>query len=831
MNWLTRLFIRRRPEALQVARSWRGLEGLSGDLRFAARTLGKNPGFATIAIFTLALGIGANTAIFSVVNAALLRSLPFRQASRIVDISARSTLFDFSNLGVSLPDIADIQSTAQSFDALAPYQTSYKELAGYGKPERIESAEVSANFLPVLGIQLLYGRAFTSSDMEPGNRAIIIGHSLWRERFGGDPEAVGKTLMVDGQLRTIVGVLPALQQLGFATDCQLWTPFIPSEEDLTKRDNHSFSVIATLKPGTSLEKAQKELDVISSRLAAAYPDADKGWSLHATPLKRLLVGDANTPLAILFCAVGFILLIACANVSNLFLSRGWARRREFAVRAAIGASRGALLRQVGTECVLVALAGGSCAFLVAMWAVQALRAVLPPEIPRIQNLRVDSEVGWFTLGVSLLAALLSGIAPAILISHQDVNVAIKEAHLGMQTKRRHNFFRQSLVVAEIALASILLIGATLAVQSFAKILQVNPGFRPDHLLTMRMDFPQFRFATTDQAIAFIQQVLEGTRATPGIESASASLVYPLGDEVAETTFETQETAKDPRAGQQSALGNRVAPGFFRTFGIPLLAGRDFGSRDVKDSSPAFIVNETLARKFFGSTDVVGRLISTRRESGHPVWGEIVGVCGNVRQLDPGAEPKAEVYAPFYQTRLATGAYLVARTGPDPMALVPAIEDRIWAVDKNQPITDIKTANSRISEVNATPRSQSVLLGTFGALGVLLALIGVYGVMSYFVSQQTREIGIRMALGADASGILHLVLAHGLRLTVTGLMIGVTGALTLTRFMRSLLFGISATDPATFIAVTVLLTMVAVGACYIPARRAMRLDPMVALRYE
>jgi putative ABC transport system permease protein len=813
------------------ARCKASVERLFLDVRYALRVLRKTPGFTLVGVLTLALGIGANTAIFSVVNSALLRSLPFRHASRIVDISARSTVFDFSNLGLSLPDIADIRASARSFEALAVYQTSSKELAGYGRPELLESAEVSPDILLILGIGPLCGRAFTSSDMQPGSRAVMIGYSLWRERFGGNASAVGRTLMVDGQPRTIIGVLPAQPQLGFVTDFQLWAPFVPSEEDLAARSNHAVSVLAMLKANTKMERAQNELDTIAARLATDYPEADKGWSLHATSLKKLLVGDAWTPLAILFCAVGFILLIACANVSNLFLSRGWARRRELAVRAAIGASRGALLRQLGVECALVALAGGACAFLVAMWTVQGFRAVLPPEIPRMQELRVDSGVGWFTLGASLLAALLSGLAPALLITRQDVNVAIKEGGMGTRVKAGHNFFRQILVVGEIALASVLLIGATLAVQSFAKMLGVNPGFRPDHLITMRMDFPHFRFATAGQAISFVQQILDASRGIPGVESASASLVYPLGDEVAETTFETEESANDPRAGQQSALSNRVAPDFFRTFGIPLLAGRDFNTRDNQANSPVFIVNETLARKCFGSTDVIGKRLSTRRESGHPVWGEIIGVAGNVRQLDPGAEPKAEVYVPFYQTRLATGVYLVARTKPDPMGIVSAIEDRIWSVDKNQPITDIKTANARIAEVNATPRSQSVLLAIFGALGVVLALIGVYGVMSYFVSQQTREIGIRMALGAGPFGILRLILAQGLRLTLVGVGIGVSGSLVLTRFMRSLLFGISAADPLTYISVAVLVSLVALCACYIPARRGMRVDPMVALRYE
>ena len=804
-------------------------ERILRDVRFGLRMLRKSPGFTVAAVLTLALGIGANSTVFSVVNAGLLRALPFPQESRLVDISARSTLFDFPNLGVSLPDIADIHTNAQSFRLLGTYQSTSKELAGYGQPERVETAEVSTEIIPILDIKPLYGRAFTLPDMQKGSRAIMVGYSLWREHLGADPNAVGKTLMVDGEARTIVGILPRQPKLGFITDFQLWTPLTPSDEDRAARGNHAFSVLAKLGPGARLQQAQKELEVIGARLAAEYPDADKGWSLQAVSLKSYLVGDAATPLGILFCAVSLILLIACANVSNLFLSRGWGRRREFAIRTAIGASRGALLRQLGVECVLVALAGGACALLAAVWTVRGLRAVLPPEIPRLDELRVDWEMVWFTLGTALLAALLSALAPALLASRQDVNAVMNESDV--RTRTGHDLFRQALVAGEIALALVLLIGATLAVRSFAKILRVNPGFRADHLITMHMEFPQFRFATTEKAIAFVQQVLEGSRSVPGVKSASASLVYPLGDSVGETTFGIEESGEDPHAEPRSALGNQVAPEYFRTFGIPLVSGRDFNSGDTKASAPVFIVNQTLARKFFGSGAAVGKRLWTNRKSGRPVWGEIVGVVGDVRQLDPGAEAKAEVYAPLYQTALATGVYLALRTTPEPASTVSAIESRVWSIDKNQPITDIQTASARIAEVNATPRSQSLLLSIFGGLGLTLALVGVYGVMTYFVSQQTREIGIRMALGADASVILRSVLAQGLRLTVIGTVIGIAGSLALTRFLRAYLFGISATDAITFVSVTAMLGAIAVSACYIPARRAARVDPMVTLRSE
>jgi putative ABC transport system permease protein len=806
-------------------------ESISRDVRFGLRMLRKSPGFTVTAVLTLALGIAANSTVFSVINAGLLHSLPFRNASRLVDVSARSTIFDFPNLGLSWPDIGDVRTGARSLQGLATYRTANRELAGYGQAERIESAEVSAEVLPMLGIQPLYGRAFTSPDMEQGSLAVMVGYSLWRERLGGDPNAVGKTLLVDGQARAIIGVLPRMPELGFITDFQLWTPLIPSVEDRAARNNHGFSVLAMLRPGATLEQAQSELAVIAARLAREYPDADKGWSLRAASLKNYLLGDATAPLAILFCAVSFILLIACANVSNLFVTRGWGRRREFAIRAAIGASRRALLRQLSIECLLVALLGGLCALLAELWTVHGLRRVLPAEIPRLDELKFDSQVVWFTLGASLLAALVAALAPVLLAFREDVNTILKEGEARTRSTAGHDLFRQSLVVGEIALALVLVIGATLAVRSFAKILAVNPGFRSDHLILMHMDFPHFRFSTAEKAIGFVQQILDRSRSLTGVESASASLVYPLGDAVGETTFETEESVKDPQAGPQSALGNRVAPDFFRTFGIPLLAGRDFRPADTKTSAPVYIVNRTLARKSFGSENVVGKRLSTRRDSGHPVWGEIVGVAGDVRQLDPGAEPKAEVYAAFYQTALPTGVYLVARTRPDPTTVVTAIEDRIWSIAKDQPITDIKTASARIAEVNATPRSQSVLLSIFAALGLVLALIGVYGVISYFVSQQTREIGIRMALGADRSTILRSVLAHGLRLTFLGVAIGTTGSLALTRFLGSLLFGISPTDPLTFIGVAVILSAIAMSACYVPARRAMRVDPLVALRCE
>src|ERR1700686_3278635 len=512
---------------------WRSIENFAIDVRYGLRSLRRSRGFTIIVVLTLALGIGANSAIFSVINAVLLRPLPFPNASQLADLCARSTLFDFEHLGVSLPDIADIRATGTSFSDLSGYQLSSKEMTGNGKPERIEGADISEDFFPDLGIKPLLGRTFVSSDMQPGSHAVILSHSLWGDRFGGDPKAIGKTLRLDGETYTVIGVMPGFSSTDFATDGKVWAAFIPTEEQLPSRQNHYFNVLARLNPHTDIAQAQTELDTIASRLANAYPDADKGWSFRATPLRKYLLGDAQKPLLVLFCSVGFVLLIACANVVNLFLSRGWARRREFAIRTAIGATRGALLRQLAVESVLVALMGGVCAFFMALWTVRGIRAILPPETPRIQDIGIDSEVGWFTLGAALLAALLSGFVPALLSSRQDVSAAIKEGGAASGSGRGHNFLRQTMVIAEVALAIVLLIGATLAIQSFARILRVDPGFRPDHLITMRIDFPEFRFSKVEQSTHFVQQVLESSRGIPGVEAASAGLVFPLGDEVAE----------------------------------------------------------------------------------------------------------------------------------------------------------------------------------------------------------------------------------------------------------------------------------------------------------
>ncbi len=752
----------------------------------------KNPGFTLIAVLTLAFGIGASTAIFSVVDTVLLRSLPFPHPSELVDISARMASFDIPYLPLSYPDVVDLRSASSSFSGVAVYAQFWKEFSSDGKPQRIENIQVSEDFFPVLGMQPRYGRTFVAADMLPGSRAVLLAFPFWKERFGADPLIVGRTIVLDGQPHTVVGIMPPQPPLGFASESDVWTPFIPSDTALTSRELTNCSVIARLKPGVTLLQANHELSVIAARLSSTYPEAHKGWSVYATSLRQNLLGDAQTPLAILLCAVGFVLLIACANVSNLFLSRGWARRREFAIRTAVGATRTHLVRQLVVECLLIALAGGLCALLVSRWSILGLRAILPPEIPRLDDLHVNAHLAWFTLAVSLCAALLSGLAPAFLSARQDTNTVIKESSFGAgatHSTSHHHVLRQLLVVGEIAFAIVLLLGATLALRSFGRLVKLDLGFRPDHLVTLKMDFPQFRFPDSTAALVFLKRVQDATRKLPVVESASSGLVFPLSDEIAESTFQTTDSGNNSDAEPPAALVNKVSPGFFETFGIPVLTGRDFNDSDVQGSPLVFIVNESLARKYFGTLNVNGKRFSAREESGHPLWGQIVGVVRNARQTgqDPTAETRPEIYTSLFQSGSVRGIYLVVRTKVDPTLAASVIQDRIWSIDKRQPISLVQTLDTRIATLNAAPRSQALLLGIFGALGFALAVVGIYGVMSYVVSLQTREFGIRMALGATPQQILRSVVVFGLRVTLVGVVIGLVCGLLLTRFMSSILF--------------------------------------------
>jgi putative ABC transport system permease protein len=810
------------------------MQTLLQDVRYGLRVLRKSPAFTLIAILTLALGIGANTAIFSVVNTSLLRPLPFPHSSQLVDVWGHSTMFDFPNLGMSLPDIQDLRAQNTIFSALAPYNYSSVTLTGTGAPQALDCGKISADFFPLLGMKPLHGRNFSPAEMQPGqDREVILSDQLWQERFGADPHALGKSIMLDSNPYTIIGVMPPQQHIEFASDMKLWTPLAPTKEELAARGNHGTPAIARLKPGRTLAQAQTELDAIAARLAKTYPDDDKNWSFRAASLQTDLFGDARLPLLILLGAVGFVLLIACANVGNLFLSRGWTRRRELAVRSTLGATRSRLVRQLLVESLLVAFAGGILGLLLATWGVQALRDLLPPDTPRVQDLGIDQTVLWFTLGASIVAGILFGLAPAILSSRQELNTIIKDASAAGQSGAagsRNRFFRQLLVVGEVALALVLVIGATLALRSFARLRSVNLGFHPDHVLTVNVTFPEGRFVKPEQFLPYVHQIVSLTRGISGVENAAASLYAPLSGFKGEASVSTQVVPEGVQS--PSTEFNRSTPGYFQTLGIPLVAGRDFNSADTASSPRVYIVNQAFAQKFFGNASPIGKRIWSGRDAKkNPMWGEIVGEVANFHEQNAKDAPDPEFFTPYDDAKQSGGISLVVRSKTDPLVLVSTIRQRIWSIDSAQPLDNVKSMDQLVSESNAQPRFQTFLLALFGSLGLVLALVGIYGVISYTVTQRTHEIGIRMALGAEPAQVMRLILAHGLRLALIGVAIGVAASLGLTRLMSSLLFGVSATDPLTFAGVAILLTIIAVAACYIPARRAMRVDPMVALRYE
>ena len=817
------------------------MSSLLQDIRYAIRTLSKSPGFAVIAVLTLALGIGANTAIFSVVNSTMLAPLPFNDPSTLVNIHAHATFFDFWNLGLSLPDIVDVRAQSKSFSAIIPFEYASVDLTGRDTPQQLDAAKVPADFFSMLGIKPLYGRAFLPTEMQPGaDREAILSGALWRTQFGSDPHIVGTSIMLDGKPYQVVGVMPVIPKIAFSPAMvDIWTPFAPSPDELSQRGMHGIPVIARMKLGVSISQAQAELDGIAARLAAAYPKTDKEWSFRVDSLRQDMTRDTRTPLLILLGAVGFVLLIACANVGNLFLSRGWARRRELAIRSTLGATRMRLVRQLIVESLMLALAGGACGLLLAYWCVAALKPLVAVVVFGGDQVAVDTRVLLFTLGISIVAGLLFGLAPAFLSSKQDLAGSMKEGGAGSQTgasSSSHNPLRQILVVTEIALALVLVIGATLALRSFSHLLRVNLGFDTENVLALHLDFPAAKFKSSGDLFSYVSTLADRLRAAPGVESVAAADNSPFSGSVGEARLMIEGVTPNPNS-EPTAEWSGAGSGYFATLGISLLQGRDFTSTDQTEAAHVMIVNQAFAHKFFGSQSPIGKRVSVGGEDAHHnrVWSTIVGEVGNVRDVNPHSAPTPEMYASLYHGLFGDGdnssIELLLRTKANPAAMISTAQQEIWAFDKDQPVSSVETMQQRVATSVASPRFQSFLLGAFGALGLLLAVVGIYGVISYSVTQRTHEIGIRMALGAEPRQVMRLVLAQGLRLAAIGVAVGVVASLFLTRLMSSLLFGVSATDPVTFIGVAVLLVVVALLACYIPARRAMKVDPMVALRYE
>jgi putative ABC transport system permease protein len=816
------------------------LSRLSLDLRYSARALAKKPGFTAVAVLTLALGIGANTAIFSVVNAVLLAPLPYKDSARIVRVFSSHEAFKGFSLGIPLGDAAQVRDEIHALDGIMVYDPNTQNLTSEGEPESVETARVSNNFFDFLGTGPALGRLFGEGEHAPGTeRVAVISDSLWRTRFGSSPQVLGKLVRLDGKDYAIVGVArPSFQYPSI--DTKVWLPLAPTPKEAADHDMHSHQALSRLRGGFTLQQANEELKDLAARIDKANPNEFKGWILFATNLQENLVERVRPALLILFGAVTLVLLIACANVANLLLTRGWQRHKEMALRAALGASRWRIARLLFTESVLLAIFGGLLGLALANWGVEAFRKLAPAGTPRIVDVHADWTMATFALVSAIVVGILFGILPAMQAVRWDPNSALKETGTSNSPGRQR--VRDALAVLEIALALPLLVGSALLVRSFSSLIHSPAGFRTDHLITMSMELPEAAYPEEppDKRALFARRVLEEVRAVPGGDEAAISNFVPLSGGSSITSGLHLEGEPEPARGTGSIKNDSVSPSFFKVMGIPLLRGREFTEQDDAKATKVVIVNETMAREFWHGGDpfakrmvfgtgVRGLKTRTNTPEGTTYY-QVVGIVKDVRDVNLGKPPRAEYYYPIAQVPSARVSLLV-RAKQDPEKLVSAIRERVWSVDKDQPITDIRTMEAMVAKSVAEPRFRTVLLGAFAALGTVLALIGIYGVVSYAVGMRTREIGVRVAMGAQRNDVLNLVIRHGLGIAAVGVAIGFAAALALTRFLSALLYGVTARDPWTFAGAAVLLTCAAVAACIVPATRATRVDPLVALRHE
>ncbi|MCI0489552.1 MAG: ABC transporter permease [Blastocatellia bacterium] len=803
------------------------METLLKDLRYAVRMMLKRPTVTIIAAFALAAGIGANSAIFSVVNAVLIRPLPYESPDQLVMVwETRRNRGTIRN-SVAPLDFYDWRDQNQAFQRVAAFAYSNFNLMAENQPERVLGVRTSADSFETLAVKPFLGRAFSPEEEKLGNNhVVILSHGFWQDRFNSDSTIIGKTMVIDGETHIIVGVLPLDFRFPLDTeDPELWTP-LALDEDEMGRGNHFLRVIARLKPGATHDFAQSDMDAITGRLEQQYPDSNANHGAYVAPLHDEIVGDVRPALLLLLGAVGFVLLIACANVANLMLARATARQREVAIRAALGAARFRIVRQFLTESLLLALAGGGLGLLLALWGVDLLIAFGPQDIPRLNEVSLDYRVLGFTLTISLLSGLIFGLVPALQTSKPDLNESLKEggrsSAVGAGRRRLLNLF----VVSEVALALVLLIVSGLLIKSFLRLQDVKPGFDPDNLLTMGISLPESKYAETARQTAFYRELVQRVETVPGVEAAGVIRPLPFSQSNMSLSFSIEGRPPASPGERTSANWRTISPDYFRTMRIPLLKGRAFTERDVQGSPYAIIINETMARLYFSGEDPISRRMTIGYDD---ITCEIVGIAGDVKLLLDG-EQKPEMYTPCQQTPWPSIS-LVIRTASDRPDVVAAVRNQVQSLDRELPVYSIKTMNERLADSIAQPRFNMLLLGLFAFIAVALATVGIYGVMSYSVSQRTHEMGVRMALGARAGDVLKLVLSQGMKLTLAGIAMGIVGAYGLTRIMSSFLFGVSDKDPTTFAAVSLLLIAVAALACYIPARRATRVDPMVALRYE
>ena len=804
------------------------------DARYAVRLWAKSPAFAAVAVFTLAVGIGANTAIFSVANALLLRPLPYLQPDRLVLIAAEQKAKGGRGCPLSWPRISFVHDHAGSFAGMAAFTSDVFNLTGSGDPEQIPAARVSWDFFDILGVRPALGRSFRPEEEKAGGAPVVlIGDALWRRRFAADPAALGRPITLDANDYTVIGILPAGFRFGLlGPSVDIFAPRVFEFNLVTRAQIQSgvmfLNAVARLRPGLAIGQAQAEMDTLAAPYRSEYPklpDAAPGITVQAGGLRDEMVAGIRPALLILSGAVALVLLIACANVSSLLLSRAMGRRREIAVRTAMGATRGGLVRQLVTESLMLALAGGALGALLSSWGTRVLASMAQENLPRAAEIHTDGYVLAFTAVVSLLAGILFGLVPAWQVSRPDLNSVLRAEGRGASSGRRRNALRNLLVVAQAALSLVLLIGAGLLLRNFMQLRGARPGFDPQHLLTMKIALPPARYARAAQ-IAFYDELVRQVRTVPCVRSAAAASALPANPVRFSPAL---PEGQPPVPLMERPLFNiqAIGPGYAETLRVPLVRGREFTARDDATAPPVALVNETLARRYWPKENPVGKHILLGRM---PQPSEVAGVLGDVRNASLAADVSPEIYIPFAQLPWPT-MNLVVRTTGDPRGLISAVRARVLALDRDQPVTAVRSMDEVLESAAAQPRFTASLLGALSGIALLLAVVGIYGVISYSVAERTQEMGIRMALGAERADILRLVLRQGLLLALAGIAIGVAASLALTRLLASLLYRVSVTDLATFTAGAVLFLLVALVASYLPARRATRADPLESLRWE
>jgi putative ABC transport system permease protein len=815
------------------------------DLRFALRQLLKQWGFTAIAVLTLALAIGATTAVLSLVNALLVRPLPYREPQQLVLLLQHFKSQNLERIPVSPAEFVDYETRAHSFEKLGAFSYTNFNLAGEDKPERISGATVTADVLPLLGISPIKGRLFESEECTLGrDDVVIISARLWQRRFNSDPQIIGTKLLLNGKRFTVVGVMPAsfdfplqLFNLGnggqFGGRAEIWQPLAFTDEQMKARSSRSFAIIGRLAPGTSLAQAQAEIETINAQMRREHPNnygKENSFGGDVFRLHDLAVGGMRPALLILLSAVFLVLLIACANLTTMLLARAAAREREMAIRVALGAGPLRLFKQVLTESMLLALIGGITGVLLALWGVELLKVIGAQTVPRLREVNVDLGVLGVTLAIAVGTGLIFGLVPGLAGARPELTEALKEGGRSSTQGTARNRLRNGLVIAEVALALVLLSGAGLLMKSFARLQNVNPGFNSRNALTFEVSLPKIQYSNDPSIVRFNSEAQRRLAALAGVQAAGFSTILPLAGTNSDSSFAIEGQPSNDRTPSPDEENRQVSPDYFRALEIPLIKGRFFTDADKTDAPPVIIVNQAFAKKFWPNQDALGKRIVMGGMSEHPNWITIVGVVGDVRHFGLDIDPKPEMYVPFAQDPYFTTIYVV-RSNQDPRGLLPAIRREIQAIDPAVPLANIRTFEEVIADSVAPRRLSVVLLGVFAGVAVLLASVGIYGVMSFLVVQRTQEIGVRMALGAQRSDILKLILGRSLKLISAGAAIGLVVTLMSTGALQALLYNVSAFDAPTFVLVTVFLAAVALAASYLPAMRATKADPMAALHAE